>query len=96
MAFFVTGVRPTGVTPNKEAFVEGTSQFLRAVNTVHAKEMIVEGEQACVIVLYELLSPKGNSASMDVAEILAVKHGNIDAATIYFDTAAFNHFMAQG
>ena len=56
----------------------------------------MEGEKACVIVHYELMSPKGNSASSDVAEILVVKDGKIGSSTIYFDTAAFANFMAQG
>jgi ketosteroid isomerase-like protein len=56
----------------------------------------MEGEKACVIVHYELLSPKGNRASSDVAEILRVKDGKIYSSTIYFDTVAFNNFMAQG
>jgi ketosteroid isomerase-like protein len=88
----------TGVTATKgkDAFVEGNNQFLRAVKTSQVKEMIVEGEKACVIVHYELLSPKGNSASSDVAEILVVKDGKIESSTIYFDTVAFNNFMAQG
>ncbi len=93
IAFDGTGVK---ATKGKEAFLEGNNQFLRAVTTSQVKEMIMEGEKACVIVHYDLRSPKGNSASSDVAEILAVKNGNIVSSTIYFDTAAFNNFMAQG
>jgi ketosteroid isomerase-like protein len=66
------------------------------VKASQVKEMIVEGEKACVIVHYELLSPKGNHASSDVAEILRVKNGKIESSTIYFDTVAFNNFMAKG
>ncbi len=93
IAFDGTGVK---ATKGKEAFVEGNNQFLRAVTTSQVKEMIVEGEKACVIVHYELMSPKGNKARSDVAEISAVKDGKIDSVTIYFDTAAFNNFMTQG
>lgn len=93
IVFGGTGVQ---ATKGKEAFVEGNNQFLRAVSSSQVKEMIVEGEKACVIVHYELLSPKGNRASADVAEVSVVKNGKIASATIYFDTAAFNAFMAQG
>jgi ketosteroid isomerase-like protein len=93
IAFDGTGVK---ATKGKAAFVEGNNQFLRAVTTSQVKEMIVEGEKAYAIVHYELRSPKGNSASSDVAEILVVKNGKIVSASIYFDTAAFNTFMAQG
>ena len=88
-----TGVK---TTKGKDAFIEGNNQFLRAVKTSQVKEMIVEGEKACVIMHYELLSHKGNRASSDVAEILAVKDGKINSSTIFFDTEAFNSFMAQG
>jgi ketosteroid isomerase-like protein len=91
--FSGTGVKATS---GKQAFVESNDQFLRAVKTSQVKEMIVEGEKACVIVHYELQSPKGNRASSDVAEILVVKDGKINSSTIYFDTVAFNNFMAQG
>ncbi len=88
-----TGVK---ATKGKEAYIQGTSQFLRAVKSSQVREMIIEAERACVIVHYELISPKGNSATSDVAEILLVKDGKIDSSTIYFDTAAFNAFMANG
>lgn len=91
--FSGTGVK---ATKGKNAFIESNDQFLRAVKAAQVKEMIVDGENACVIVHYELLSPKGNSTSSDVAEILKVKDGKIASSTIYFDTMAFNHFMAQG
>lgn len=88
-----TGVK---ATKGKEAYIQVTSQFLRAVKSSQVREMIIEAERACVIVHYELISPKGNSATSDVAEILLVKDGKIDSSTIYFDTAAFNAFMANG
>jgi SnoaL-like domain len=64
----------TGVTATKgkDAFVEGNNQFLIAVKTSQVKEMIVDGDKACVIVHYELMSTKGNQASSEVAEILRV------------------------
>ena len=88
-----TGVKATG---GKDAFVEGNRQFLRAVRASHVKEMIVDDEKACALVHYDLMSPKGNTASSDVAEILTIKEGRIVSATIFFDTVAFNNFMAQG
>ncbi len=88
-----TGVKATG---GKDAFVEGNRQFLRAVRASQVKEMIVDGEKACALLHYDLMSPKGNTASSDVAEILTIKEGRIVSATIFFDTVAFNNFMAQG
>jgi ketosteroid isomerase-like protein len=93
IAFDGTGVT---ATKGKEPFVKANNQFLMAVKSSQVKQIIVEGEKACVIVHYELLSPKGNSDSSDVAEILVVKDGKIASSTIYFDTTDFNNFMAQG
>jgi ketosteroid isomerase-like protein len=93
IVFAGTGVK---ASKGKAAYVEGTNQFLRAVKDSQVRETIVEGERACVIMHYDLLSPKGNRASSDVAEVLTVKDGKIESSTIYFDTAAFGAFMAQG
>jgi ketosteroid isomerase-like protein len=93
IAFAGTDVKATA---GKQAYVEATNQFLMAVKTSELKEMIVDGDKACAIVHYELMSPKGNRASSDVAEILTVKDGKITSSTIYFDTAAFREFMARG
>ena len=68
-----TGVKATG---GKDAFVEGNRQFLRAVRASQVKEMIVDGEKACALLHYDLMSRKGNTASSDVAEILTIKKEN--------------------
>ncbi len=88
-----TGVKST---TGRDAYIDATGQFLRAVKTSQVKEMIVDGDKACVVVHYELMSPKGNNASSDVAEVLTVRNGKISSSMIYFDTAAFNTFMANG
>ncbi len=93
IAFDGTGVK---ATKGKDAYIAGTSRFLQAVKTSQVKERIVEGDRACVLMHYDLMSPKGNSASSDVAEILTVRDGKIVSATIYFDTVAFNNFLTQG
>jgi ketosteroid isomerase-like protein len=93
IAFDGSGVK---ATKGKQAYVESTNQFLRAVESSQVSEIIIDGERACVIVHYELMSPKGRRAGADVAEILAVKDGKIDSSSIYFDTAAFNAFVAEG
>jgi ketosteroid isomerase-like protein len=93
VTFGGTGVKST---QGKDAYIEATSNFLRAVKTSKVKDMIIDGDKACAVVHYELASPKGNSAGLDVAELLSVKHGKIDSSTIFFDTAAFRAFMAQG
>ncbi len=93
IAFDGTGVK---ATRGKDAYVESTIQFLQMVKAVQVKEMIVDGEKACIRVQYGLASPKGKRASTEVVEILTVRDGKIVASSIYFDTVAFNHLMAEG
>ena len=92
----VTFSRPGSITKGKDAYIKATSGFLRLVEGSNVKELIVEGNKAFALVHYDLLSPKGNSDSSDVAELLAAMGGKIAVLTIVFDTAAFSEFMARG
>ncbi len=92
MRFSGTGVTST---EGKQAYVESTNQFLQGVRAVRVKQMIVEGTNACVVLQYDLTSPKGNRTSSDIVEVLTVKDQRIDSSTIFFDTAAFAKFMSQ-
>jgi ketosteroid isomerase-like protein len=87
---------PGSNSKGKRAYVDATDRFLLVVNGSHVKELIVEGNKAFALVHYDLLSPKGNEASSDVAELLTVKDEKINESTILFDTAAFREFMAKG
>ncbi len=78
-------------TRGREVFVN--NPFFKLVKGLKAKTMIIEGESACAVVNYDLVSPKGKSLSSDVAEIWKVKNGKLDSIAIYFDTAAFQKFM---
>ena len=84
------------ITHTKEAYVEATSRFLEVVKSLKINEFIVEGNKACITVEYNLLSPKGNTASCEVAEVLMVQDDKIYSSCIFFDTDSFRKFMAQG
>lgn len=71
----------------KDAFV--SNNFFKMIKSLKIKQMIVESQAACVIVDYNLASPKGNSFSSEVAEIWKIKDGKLASLAIYFDTAAF-------
>ena len=73
----------------KGTYIESTKGFFSMVQSVEVKELLIDGEKACVLTRYELQSPKGNSFSSDVAEIFTVKNGKIDSFAIYFDTAPY-------
>ena len=79
----------------KDWYIDITGRFLRAVTSVKVRESIVEGDKACVIAAYDLRSPKGNTSTKEVVEILSVKGDKIVSSSIYFDTEDFKAFMAQ-
>jgi len=84
------------ITTTKKAYVEATTRFLQVVNSLNINEFIVEGNKACITVEYHLESPKGNTASCEVAEVLMVKDDKINSSCIFFDTESFRKFMVQG
>ncbi len=53
----------------KEAFIQSFTGFLRSVETVQVKQFIIEGTNACAVVSYVYISPKGNKLHQDDAEV---------------------------
>jgi len=84
------------ITYTKKAYVEATSRFLEVVKSLKINEFIVEGNKACITVEYNLQSPKGNTTSCEVAEVLMVQNDKINSSCIFFDTDSLKKFMAQG
>ena len=80
----------------KQAYIDATEKFLQLVKDVKIKTLIIEGEKAGVVIDYELQSPKGNTLSCEVAEILLIKDDKIYSSDIFFDTATFRNFLAKG
>lgn|SRR5260221_9301410 len=87
---------PKTKTKGKDAYVQATIGFLQVVQAVQINNLIIDGERACAIAHYGLLSPKGNTSNCDIAEVFSVKNGKIESSAIFFDTAAFREFMVQG
>jgi ketosteroid isomerase-like protein len=79
----------------KEAFIQSFTTFLRAVEKVHMKQLIVEETNACAVVSYDYVSPKGGKLHQDDAEVWKVVDGKIVALTIYFDITEFRSFMGR-
>ena len=77
----------------KAAFVQATNGFLQVVKTATPKQTLYDGDTACVWMTYELASPTGREASLDVLEIWKSAAERLDTLTIYFDRAAFGQFM---
>lgn len=83
------------VVHGKPMYVEGAGRFFKATTSVDIKKLLIDGDAVCVIARYALRSPKGKTGICDVAETLTVKDNKINSSTIFFDTKAFEEFMAQ-
>ena len=79
------------VAAGRDAFVGNL--FFKYIRSLEVKTMIIEGERACAVVGYGLVSPKGDALSLDVAEIWQIKDGKLDSLAMYYDTAAYQKFM---
>jgi ketosteroid isomerase-like protein len=79
----------------REAFIQSFTTFLRAVETVQLKQLMVQGNNACAVVGYDYVSPTGAKLHQDDAEVWKVVDGNIVALTIYFDITEFRTFMGR-
>ena len=90
--FKYTGGDMTKTTPvvGKEAYMQVIKRFSQLFSAMHVKEMIVSGDDACVIGNYDYVFPNGKSINGDVAEIWKVKNGKLDSLTIFFDTLTFS------
>ncbi|CAL1517031.1 nuclear transport factor 2 family protein [Chitinophaga sp. MM2321] len=80
----------TAPTVGKAAYIEVIKRFSRVFQTMRVKEMIIEGENACVIGNYDYKFPNGVSINGNVAEIWKAKNGKLDSLSIFFDTATFD------
>ena len=82
----------TKTTPivGKQAYIEIIKRFSQLFTNMRMKEMLVEGNTACVIGNYDYVFPGGKKINGDVAEIWKVKNGKLDSLTIFFDTLNFN------
>ena len=73
----------------KEAYVQVIKRFSQLFQSMKAKEMIIQGDKACVIGNYDYLFPNGQKINGNVAEIWTIKNEKLQSLTIYFDTLTF-------
>jgi ketosteroid isomerase-like protein len=77
----------------KAAVIQSFIPFLKGIESAKLKQMIVEGEQACAIVGYVYVNPKGQKMSQDVSEVWKIRNGKLAQLTIYFDLLEYRNFM---
>jgi ketosteroid isomerase-like protein len=85
---FTSFTSPVKRVSGKAAFLESTRRFYSTIASVEVKDVLVDGDKACVLTHYQLQSPAGAIAS-DVAEVFHVRDGKIASFEIYFDSAPF-------
>jgi ketosteroid isomerase-like protein len=73
----------------KQGYVEVIDRFSKVFKSMQVKEMIIQGESACVIGNYNFKFPNGKEITGNVAEIWTVKNDKLQSLTIYFDTLTF-------
>ena len=93
--FVFTGGTPSGSSRGKAAYLEAIHRFSRVFETVAVKQAVVDGQAACVIATYGLVSPSGRKTTIDVAELWGARDGQLASLAIYFDTATWQTFMAS-
>src|SRR5512135_2119617 len=57
----------------RAAFIQSFGAFLRAVEKVQVRQLIVEGPNACAVVSYDYVSPGGARLHQDDAEVWRVE-----------------------
>ena len=73
----------------KEAYVQVIRRFSQLFQSMKVKEMIIQGNNACVIGNYDYLFPNGQKINGNVAEVWTIKNEKLQSLNIYFDTLTF-------
>lgn len=74
----------------KATYIKVIERFSRLFLSMRVKDMIIDGDKACVIGNYDYMFPNGVAVNGDVAEIWTAKNGKLDSLTIFFDTLTFD------
>ena len=88
MAFTSFGT-PSKQLVGRDAYVESTRRFYSMIKRLEIRDILVDGDKACVLTKYDLQTPSGTAFESNVAEIFAVRDGEITSLSIYFDSAPF-------
>jgi ketosteroid isomerase-like protein len=86
---FTSRTSPNRQISGRSTFVEATKRFYSTIASVDVRQLIVDGDRACVLSRYALKPPAGPSFDSDVAEIFQIRDGKIAAFDIYFDSAPY-------
>ena len=80
----------TDPVKGKQGYIKVIERFSRVFKNMRVKNMIVDGDNACVIGNYDYQFPNGKKLNGDVAEIWTAKDWKLDSLTIFFNTLRFD------
>jgi ketosteroid isomerase-like protein len=80
---------PSKQLMGRDAYVESTKRFYSMIDALEIRDILVDGDKACVLTKYDLQPPGRPIFESNVAEIFVVRDGKITSLRIYFDSAPF-------
>ena len=86
---FTSFTSPVKQVTGKAAYIESTKRFYSMIVSVELRDILIEGDKACVLTRYQLQPPNRDLFECNVAEIFVVKDGKIRSFSIYFDSSSF-------
>jgi ketosteroid isomerase-like protein len=86
---FTSFTSPIKRVRGRGAYLDATKCFYSLIKAMEIKDILVDGEKACVLTRYELQPPDGNVFESHVAEVFEVRDGKIKSFDIYFDSSPF-------
>ena len=88
MAFNSFGT-PSKQLVGRDAYLESTKRFYSIIKRLEVRDILLDGDKACVLTRYDLQPPGGPAFESNVAEIFSVQNDKIASLSIYFDSAPF-------
>ncbi len=79
----------------RAAAIQSFTPFLKGVAKLEVRQRIVQGSNACYVVAYSYVNPKGENMQQDDAEVWEVRDGKLSKLTIYFDLTEYRNFMRR-
>jgi ketosteroid isomerase-like protein len=73
----------------KQAYIDIIRRFSQLFQNMRPKEMIIDGDRACVIENYDYVFQNGQAINGDVASVWKVKDNKLNELRIFFDTLTF-------
>src|SRR5262249_18750301 len=76
---FTSHTSPARRVEGRDPYLGATKRFYSMILSVDLRDLIIDGERACVLTRYELQPPVGEVFTSEVAEVIRVRNGKIEA-----------------